>query len=428
MNSTISLHIRYGVWIASILFFLMIFVPTSYQLIKSLLLSFVLSMIAVKSLRYRKLALHPIVFLWTLFFVVVGLCFILYGFINGNPGALRVSTVYAIWPLVYTILVAGTVYANVLDRLLCVIVIATVSIGLYGLSYFLHTIGLLPDILYVPIDQGQEIGLYEGFAKFSLYFISSLNFSIPFNVAALMTWSQKLKMPVPRFLLWIALTIGLIPTILSARKALFLVVSLSPIITLIFHAFQSSLYRKARRKLTIHFLIGASLILVCLSIYLQFSYSFNIQVLANEFAEGFRFSSDAGAVVRREQFFALMSDWAEAPLYGYGHGAVATGSIRDPEMPWAYELAYMALLFHTGLLGFLAYSAGVAWIVWMGLCMIRSGHRIGLYILPVLVGMVCFLIANATNPYLEKYDYIWVIFLPVALINQWLLTHRAKNP
>jgi len=27
-----------------------------------------------------------------------------------------------------------------------------------------------------------------------------------------------------------------------------------------------------------------------------------------------------GAVVRREQFFALMSDWAESPLYGYGHG------------------------------------------------------------------------------------------------------------
>jgi len=42
------------------------------------------------------------------------------------------------------------------------------------------------------------------------------------------------------------------------------------------------------------------------------------------------------------------------------------------------------------------------WIVWMDYAMIRSGNRIGLYILPVLVGMVCFLIANATNPYLEN--------------------------
>jgi len=214
---------------------------------------------------------------------------------------------------------------------------------------------------------------------------------------------------------------------LSVRIAHFHDLSISQIITLIFHTFQPELYRKSMRRLTIHFLIGASLVLICIGIYLQFSYAFNIQVIVDEFAEGFRFSSGMSASIRREQFHALMSDWAEAPLYGYGHGAVATGFIRDPEMPWAYELAYMALLLHTGLLGFLAYSAGVAWIVWMGLCMIRSGHRIGLYILPVLVGMICFLIANTTNPYLEKYDYIWVIFLPVALINQWLLTHGAKK-
>lgn len=43
------------------------------------------------------------------------------------------------------------------------------------------------------------------------------------------------------------------------------------------------------------------------------------------------------------------------------------------------------------------------------------------YILPVLVGTACFLIANTTNPYLAKFDYIWVVFLPVALINIWLL-------
>jgi len=94
-------------------------------------------------------------------------------------------------------------------------------------------------------------------------------------------------------------------------------------------------------------------------------------------------------------------------------------------MPWAYELAYMALLFHTGLLGFLAYSAGVALDCVDGTMHDTIWPQNRAYILPVLVGMVCFLIANATNPYLEKYD-IYGIFLPVSIDKSWLLTHRAK--
>jgi hypothetical protein len=35
--------------------------------------------------------------------------------------------------------------------------------------------------------------------------------------------------------------------------------------------------------------------------------------------------------------------------------------------------------------------------------------------------MTAFLIANATNPYLERYDYLWVIFLPIAFVNLSLL-------
>jgi len=97
------------------------------------------------------------------------------------------------------------------------------------------------------------------------------------------------------------------------------------------------------------------------------------------------------------------------------------------DQPWAYELSYVALLFHTGIVGLTIYAAAIVWIYRMGLRMIRSGDRIGLYMLPTLVGTTCFLIGNATNPYLEKFDYIWVIFLPVALINHWLLTSKKES-
>jgi hypothetical protein len=139
--------------------------------------------------------------------------------------------------------------------------------------------------------------------------------------------------------------------------------------------------------------------------------------------EGGSLISGGGASesVRAEQFFALLDGWQQNPLFGAGHGASAVGSLRDAEMPWAYELSYVALLFQTGLVGFSIYCSGVIWIFWMGFKIIRSSHWLGFYMLPVLVGTFCFLIANATNPYLAKFDYMWVIFLPVALINSYLL-------
>jgi hypothetical protein len=48
--------------------------------------------------------------------------------------------------------------------------------------------------------------------------------------------------------------------------------------------------------------------------------------------------------------------------------------------------------------------------------------------LATLVGFTCFLVGNATNPYLEKYDLMWVIFLPVALINHRRLERDGPAP
>ena len=164
-------------------------------------------------------------------------------------------------------------------------------------------------------------------------------------------------------------------------------------------------------------------------VYLQFTFGLDIHALMDFFLLGFDPSSswDESAYVRQEQFFALLEEWSKRPFFGHGHGAAAWGSIRSFDQPWAYELSYVALLFHTGIVGFAIYAAAVIWIYRIGLRIIRSCDRIGLYMVPALVGPPCFLIANATNPYLEKFDYIWVIFLPVALINYWLLTGDEKS-
>ena len=72
--------------------------------------------------------------------------------------------------------------------------------------------------------------------------------------------------------------------------------------------------------------------------------------------------------------------------------------------------------------------AGVAWIYWMGIRMIRERGVLERMMFPTLVGLSGFLVANGTNPYLARYDGLWVIFLPIALINFWLLERARAIP
>jgi hypothetical protein len=46
---------------------------------------------------------------------------------------------------------------------------------------------------------------------------------------------------------------------------------------------------------------------------------------------------------------------------------------------------------------------------------------------PFLAGLICFMIANGTNPYLAKFDYMWIIFIPVALLNSGLLYNKLDD-
>jgi len=181
-----------------------------------------------------------------------------------------------------------------------------------------------------------------------------------------------------------------------------------------------------RTALGVRSFLYAGIFSLSILVYLHATYEFSLGVLLDTFAVGWDFTEEQSALDRREQFFPLLQGWSESPIFGSGHGASVAGSIRSDEMPWAYELSYLALLFHTGMLGFLAYMSGVAWIFWMSLKIIRFGDHFSLYMLPLLVGFSCFLIGNASNPYLEKFDYMWVIFLPVAFINFWLLDRRKQ--
>ena len=408
-------------WPGYLLFFSMLFVPTVYQAPRGILLMLVVGSILVASFLNGYLRLHYTVLLWVLFMVSIGLFFMLRGLFNGAPGALRFSTVYVIWPLVYALLVAGAARQAVVDAIFRTIIVASIAIGAYGLVYVLYSAGWWPAALYIPIDQGQMIGFYNGYIRINLHFLSSLLFLVPFLMASLMCWQKEYGLPVPSHCLWVALIVCLMLALLSGRRMIWLTTALSPLVAFCLIVFFPGAMRRSAMRKTIGVFLSSGILIVAISVFLSYVYGFSWDKLADSFLKGFDWSIDKGAVVRSQQFFALLKGWAASPWLGSGTGAVVQGCVRSDTQPWAYELYYLSLLFHVGIIGFILYSYGVIWIYWMGIRIIRSGHRLSLYMLPVLVGTTCFLIGSATNPYLPKFDSMWVIFLPVTVINLWLL-------
>ena len=144
------------------------------------------------------------------------------------------------------------------------------------------------------------------------------------------------------------------------------------------------------------------------------------------FSTGFDPTQSESMSIRALQLREILGSWADNPLLGSGHGAFLRNHIRDLSRPWAYEQSYAALLFQTGVVGCLSYGLLMLWLYGCVIAIIRRGGAHAWTMIPIAVGLTAFLVANATNPYLQKFDFMWVVFLPLALVNAWLIEVSAK--
>jgi O-antigen ligase len=255
--------------------------------------------------------------------------------------------------------------------------------------------------------------------------MNSLPFLVPYVMASAAIkspWSGS--GPFWKVCLWAACVLGWVTILAAGRRALFLVVLSTPPLIFLPVLFLPGEEKAAGKRRVIKFTALLALAVTLIFVVLALIYEVDRGAVWEQFTNGFDLSAqtqDGDAVERRQQLIALSRGWLERPLFGAGLGASVLGSIRSETTPWAYELYYLALLYQTGLVGFLAYAAGVTWIFWRGLAIVREGGRGAQLMIPMLVGFSGLLIANATNPYLGKFDEMWTLFLPLAVINRRLL-------
>ena len=425
-------------WPAHFLFFLMLAFPmvTSLLYVKAFLIALLLLFVAVRGVARFCLHLHLKTIAWTLALAYVSFFFCLRGMFLGTPGAVQCTQVYVIWPLVYLLLLGGIDSARILKGLEKTLIFSAVFIAVFGAVYSLSLLNFLPEIPNLEVllstdDSG--FSATDGYTRLSFPGINTLLFVVPFLVALVVVrWpQQKGGRWIPKLLLTALLLLNLAEVVISGRRALQLVTMLAPFLTLALVSFQPPaeglLLRRSLRQVMAVLVLGFIISVPLLGLV----YSIDFPGIADRFSQGFDFSPtsfDDSPGARREQYFALMKGWHEHPLIGAGLGASAYGSIRSETMPWAYELFYLDLLFQTGIFGFLAYTAGIAWIYWTGIRIIRQGGPACQLLIPILVGMSGLLIATSANPFLARFDGVWVIFLPVGVINFWLVGREAREP
>ena len=113
--------------------------------------------------------------------------------------------------------------------------------------------------------------------------------------------------------------------------------------------------------------------------------------------------------IRIKQFNALIGKFFESPLLGNGLGSYAESCIRDPEMPYAYELTYVASLMKNGLIGFTLIYGGYL-VMLIRICNKNKGD-INLY--AVIGGIISLMLVSMTNPYI---NVSLLLFLPIVFV------------
>jgi O-antigen ligase len=401
-----------GIYSICFFFFLMLVLPASFQAPRGILLIIILffSLTTIKSslFKYDKLLIH--IGLVNVFFSLI---FVLNGILRNAPGAINMSTVYIVWPILYLYFIGLSTKTTDIIPLLNTIIYGGLGSSILILLFIYNNFFGFPlDLTYIA--KSQDFGFFwnSGVVELNSMNLATVLYTFVYVLTLLLIPSKLNQFRFNKNLtrLTLFLCLGLI--FISSRRAFWLVCLISPFLILFLLKLVGVNLRLRR------FLIPGLISFFILAIFVGFL-ALDNENIATEFNSSFEFDNPQAEsnYIRNEQFKALMNGWGENLFLGNGLGSQAKGSIRDIDSPWNYELSYVALLFHTGIVGIVIYASSIFWIIFESINICRKKRKHIAFIMPLIAAMICFLLVNASNPYLGKFDYLWTIFLPIGYIN-----------
>lgn len=398
-----------------ILLFLMIFFPMTLEFlyIKAILFGVVLVLtLFLMTIKHKIIKIDKQVLLMLVLFIGYSFFSSLYGIISNNPGALKQMQIYVLWPLIYILILFNFDYVKNYLKLYKMIKWSINLIILYGFYMIISHLGIL-DLGLINLPSFEETVVINGWIVSMRYpGLNSVAYGIGFILGIIFIMINNKKNNFHAILYTLVL---LIFTFITGRRVYFLLVL---IIFFIISNLKVHPFIKNQKKIIYISLISG----MALSIFFLGNW---LGIEINKIID-YGFSAfdmkEFGNEQRFLQIKYLVEGWLESPitfLIGHGHGSYSDLIIRSYEMPWAYEVFYIALLFQTGLVGLLIYITFFIFIVYKSLKLIKYNYDLTYYILPLTTGLISLLIASVSNPYLMRFDGLWAIFILLGVVNHF---------
>lgn len=372
----------------------------SYGVYRLILLAFAVSMIAI-GLIVGKIRIYSYSPLWFLLLMsIVAMVWGLAGIMQGNPveAAFDYIRLYVVYIFVYMLLV--TYLANV-DYYRSILWLLIISGLLISLTMFIPFLQVIFGINFLPEPVVKEmflqVGVHSGYVQTNNVNTASLIFIIPFIISYLIVNHESKKN------IWviISLLIFLVASFISGRRVLWFVTIVSPVMILMLFIGIKCAINIALAKKMIVLAVGGILLLSFVTYTIVHIELIEFSGLSERVADFFT-SDETGP--RSVQAKFLLDLFYENIVFGTGFGGAADFSKNNP---WTYELTYVQLLANVGILGVTAISSIMLYFFVWTIKALRMSNMSKMEFginLSILNGMLCYLIAAATNPYLGSFD------------------------
>jgi hypothetical protein len=401
---------RWIAWTAVLLIASMATLVQSYVAIKLFFLALFLLVFLVNFvLRKMRIVVYRRLVWFYIWIGVAGVVWALVGVLHpGNyvQGDLEALRLYVVWSaafvVLYTLLRAGP-SLRILHTALVMAGILIPLVNFMGLYDQFSGLGLISE--GVQKELGMQIGFGEGFIAITsvnigaMFLIAPYLMSLQFRADAGKSNSKLSKL---------ALALSLILVAVSGRRALWIVVALTPC-TILLLSRLTGCYGLMKTG-------GKRFLLTCAAVSVT-----GVSVLLI-IPEG---ALDIGSISRLKQAFSaedertiqmpyLIHAFLKSPVLGSGFGGYA-GYQRSELRPWTYELTYLKLLFNTGIVGTALLLTLFSHYLLLVIRLLRRFKDGSTVPFALLTAYCSFLVGAYSNPYFGSFDLLffvgWLPFL-----------------
>ena len=411
---------------------------------KGILLLIIFAQIFIAFTKTNKIFLCKKLFVLFVFYIFLGLFYGAYGFARGNPGTAEITKEVVLYVIFAMVLITGIRNKRHIEKIHKTLVFSTLFLTLYIIITILNANGIWPDWLYTNLSgahasQSVAIGslLTRGRIDVGFSSLPSFLFLQPYLFCFALASNERPSKP-----LWAALLASTAFMIISGSRIIFLLGISMPAVIIIYMYLnkKKDIQSLKRIKSVILWLLLSSGFVLMVLIQLGFSIqalgwdflrAFMPYELTNIFEGGSSASAYSNLQIipnrRLTTFTHLFTAWLERPFFGAGSGAVYLGFIRSSVEPWKYELSFMQYLYNWGIFGCGLYLGGL-WYIYIKLIKIfKQNHELGPIALATTFGSISFILGSVTNPFLLRFDSIFAVFLPIAILNIWMRNYKQKS-